>query len=229
MKIFLDTANINHIQRCIEYYEIDGVTTNPSIIAKEKKLFDPLLNKIAAILGDMKPLFIQVVATDFQGIIEDAKAIHQRIKGKVIVKIPVTVEGFKAIKYLNHNGIEVAATSIITSQQGLMAARCGAKYLIPYVNRVDNIMGDGINVVSELLQMIEVYDFNCKVIAASFKNLQQIHHCTLQGVHGVTIGADLLDNLVKHDLTQSSVKQFSEDWGKSFYNVKSIVEMDQKG
>lgn len=225
MKILLDTANISEIKRCTEYYEIDGVTTNPSIIVKEGVDFISHMNQIAKFIGDKKTLFIQVVATDFEGIIEDAKNICDAVEGNVSVKIPVTMEGFKAMKYLSKNGYQIAATAIITSQQGLMAAKCGAKHLIPYVNRVDNILGDGANMVSELMQMLFDYGFESEVIAASFKNVQQIHNCSLSGVHGVTISSDLLDKLVEHSLTDASVEQFTNDWMNAYDNKTSVKDM----
>ncbi|MPW25424.1 fructose-6-phosphate aldolase [Alkalibaculum sp. M08DMB] len=222
MKILLDTANINEIKRCIDYYEIDGVTTNPSIIAKEGKAFIPHMKSIAKLIDDKRTLFVQVVATDYEGIIEDAKKILNEIDSNISVKIPVTKEGLKAMKSLSKNGFNIAATAIVTSQQGLMAAKCGAKYLIPYVNRVDNILGDGTNLVSEMMQMMINYNYNSEVIAASFKNIQQIHNCTLNGVHGVTISADLLDSLVHHSLTDTSVEQFTNDWMNAYDNQTSI-------
>ncbi|MFZ7121722.1 MAG: transaldolase family protein [Eubacteriaceae bacterium] len=228
MKIFLDTANVNEIKSCLDNYEIDGVTTNPSIITKENLDFVTLMNEISSILGDAKTLFIQVIATDYNGIVEDTKTIFNSINGNISVKIPVTREGFKAMKYLSRNGYSVAATSIITSQQGLMAAKCGAKFLIPYVNRIDNIMGDGVNVVKELMDIITMYGYNTEVIAASFKNVQQIHNCALNGVNGVTTSTELLEKILEHSLTNWSVEQFTKDWSYANNNEDSIAKTIKK-
>ncbi|NTW72958.1 MAG: fructose-6-phosphate aldolase, partial [Eubacteriaceae bacterium] len=207
MRILLDTANLDEIIKCADIFYLDGVTTNPSIIAKENVDFIPHMRKLAEALGQERELFVQVIATDYEGIIDDANLLNELITANLYIKIPVTLNGLKAIKTLSAKGMKIAATSIINSQQGLLAAKAGAKYLIPYVNRVDNIMGDGVNVVGELVRMIERYKLNSEVIAASFKNIQQIHNCALENVQAVTISADLLYRLAANHLTEFSVDE----------------------
>ncbi|HAE62669.1 MAG TPA: fructose-6-phosphate aldolase [Eubacteriaceae bacterium] len=228
MRILLDTANINEIKRGIEYYAIEGVTTNPSIIVKEKVDFISHMSEIAKLLGRKRKLFIQTIATDAEGIVDDALLINELVEGNLCVKIPVTSEGLKAIKILKEKGVDTAATSIINSQQGLLAARGGAKYLIPYVNRADNILADGVNTVGEIVDFIDIYGLDCEVVAASFKNIQQVHGCALNRVHAVTIPADLLDKLSFNHLTDFSVEEFSNNWDKAYPGIKNIRSMVKK-
>jgi fructose-6-phosphate aldolase 2 len=226
MRILLDTANLDEIKRGMEYYSIEGVTTNPSIIAKENVDFIDHMKALAELLGKDKKLFIQVIATDADGIVDDALLLNEVVDADIYVKIPVTSEGLKAIKILEEKGIKTAATSIINSQQGMLAARAGAKYLIPYVNRADNILADGVNAVGELVDFIEIYGLDCEVVAASFKNIQQVHGCAVNRVHAVTIPGDLLDKLASNHLTDFSVEEFSKNWDKAYpgkNNIRSMI------
>jgi fructose-6-phosphate aldolase 2 len=227
MKLYLDTANIDEIKEGIEYFCIDGVTTNPAIMVKESTEFFTQIKRIVEVIGKKRKLFVQVIATDTEKIVDDAKVLAEQIDGNLYVKIPVTREGLKAIKILSGKGIKTAATSIINSQQGLLAAKAGAEYLIPYVNRADNILGDGVNTVGEMVEFIEAYGYECEVLAASFKNIQQVHNCALNHVHGVTLPLDLLNRLSSNNLTDVSVEDFTKKWlevypGKD--NLRSMVK-----
>jgi fructose-6-phosphate aldolase 2 len=223
MLLVIDSANIEDIRELVDFCEIDGVTTNPSIIVKEKKNFLHLLKEIRDVIGNDRELFVQTLTFKSTEIIEEAKFIIEKIPGKVVIKIPVTIEGIKAIKTLKTLGIRTLATTIYTPLQGYVAAKAGASYVTPYVNRIDNLAGDGIQVVKDLTQIIEKHKFNCKVLAASFKNVQQVHNVCINGAHGATIAPDIIKNLLSHPSTEANVNVFSDEWYKE-YGVRSLLQ-----
>lgn len=212
MLILLDTANLEGIRKLNDMYPIDGITTNPSIIVKEKTNFIDLIKEIRSIIGTDKMLHVQTLGTTALEIVEEAEYLNEKIGGNFYVKIPVTDEGIKAMKILKEKNIKVSATSIITALQGLIAAKAGAEYVIPYVNRIDNISGDGVGVVSEMVCIFEAYGFKTKVLAASFKNVDQIKRACLAGTHAITAAQDIITQLLQHPLTDWSVEQFTKDW-----------------
>ncbi|WP_332634235.1 transaldolase family protein [Halalkalibacter flavus] len=216
MRVLIDSANINDIKKLIDCYQIEGVTTNPTILAVEDADYWDQLKKIRNLLGREKMFFIQTLAEDAEGIVEEALKITSEIDEDVYIKVPVIDEGYKALKELNRLGVKTLATAIFTSQQALMAAKCGADFVAPYVNRIDNISGDGINVVSEIVKLFTVYQLQTEVIAASFKNVNQVHKCSLEGAHAITASPDIIINLHSHPSTQISVKKFTNDWYEKF-------------
>lgn len=219
----IDSANVEDIRELVEYFPIDGVTTNPSIIVKEKKDFLHLLREIREVIGNDRELYVQTLAFKAKEIIEEAKYIIEKVPGKVVVKIPATIEGIKAIKTLKTLGIRTMATTIYTPLQGYVAAKAGASYVTPYVNRIDNLAGDGIQVVKELTQIVDKHKFNCQILAASFKNVQQVHNVCVNGAHGVTLAPDIIKNFLSHPSTEANVSMFNDDWYKE-YGVKSLIE-----
>lgn len=226
MQLIIDSANVNDIRELVEYYPIDGVTTNPNLIVKEKRDFLQLLEEIREVIGCNRELFVQTLAVNAEEIVKEAKYIRENILDKLVIKIPVTKEGFKAIKSLNEAGVKTMATSIYTPLQGYLAAKAGASYITPYVNRIENLEGNGVNVVKEIVQIIEKHHFNSKVIAANFKNVQQVHDVCLIGVHGVTVPPDILRLFSSHRATEANVKVFIEDWQK-LYGEESIINMNK--
>lgn len=216
MLILLDTANISNIKKGMEYYPISGVTTNPTIIANEKKDYIELLKNIRKTLGNNKMLHVQTLATDAQNIIEEAHLIRNILGKNTYIKIPVIAEGIKSIKILKNEGFNITATAIFTPQQALVAAIAGADFVAPYVNRLDNISADGINIVKEIKKLFNIYNLDSKILAASFKNVEQIHKSSLAGAHSVTLSLELLENLIYHPLTDSSIKNFTEDWQSTY-------------
>ncbi|WP_028991641.1 transaldolase family protein [Thermoanaerobacter thermocopriae] len=220
MLLLMDTANIKEIKQSIEMYPIDGVTTNPSIIAKEKRDFIELLKEIRDIIGYDKMLHVQVISQKADEIVEEAKYINKEIGGNLYIKIPVIPEGIKAIKMLNGE-IKTTATAVFTPQQALIAAKSGADFVAPYVNRLDNISANGIKVVSDIVKLINIYNFNTKVIAASFKNVEQIHGVCMAGAHAITVNYDMINQMIFHPMTDWSVSQFVKDW-ENFYGNKKI-------
>ncbi|ACO86210.1 fructose-6-phosphate aldolase [Clostridium botulinum] len=216
MLILLDTANIESIKNINDIYPLDGVTTNPTIISKEKKDFIGILREIRNVIGEEKMLHVQVIGSKAEDMIEETVYLNEKIGGNLYIKIPVTEQGIKAMKKLSKEGYKITATAIFTAQQALMAAKAGAEFIAPYVNRIDNLMGDGIKVVSDIVNIFETYNINSKVLAASFKNTEQIHNACLKGAHSVTVNADLINQLIYHPLTDLSVDNFVKDWENQY-------------
>ncbi|ACQ54959.1 fructose-6-phosphate aldolase [Clostridium botulinum] len=216
MLILLDTANVESIKNINDIYPLDGVTTNPTIISKEKKNFIGMLRKIRNVIGEEKMLHVQVIGSKAEDMIEEAVYLNEKIGGNLYIKIPVTEQGIKAMKKLSKEGYKITATAIFTAQQALMAAKAGAEFVAPYVNRIDNLMGDGIKVVSDIVNIFETYNINSKVLAASFKNTEQIHNACLKGAHSVTVNEDLIKQLIYHPLTDLSVDNFVKDWENQY-------------
>ncbi len=223
MLYILDTADLDMIKHCNEYYPLAGVTTNPSIIAKAKSDFWPLVEEIRAIIGDDKMLHVQVTADTAEGIVQEAKLLKERLGENFYVKIPIGEEGLKATKMLRELGIKVTVTAIFTSAQALIAAKAGASFVAPYVNRLDNIIGDGVDVVAQIVEMFSAYSLDTKVLAASFKTAEQVHKCALCGCHSVTVTADVLKKLISHPMTDAAIAGFKTDWA-GVYGDKKIED-----
>ena len=221
MIYILDTADLRAIRHCNEFYPLGGVTTNPSIIAKEKRDFWPLLTEIRSIIGPDKMLHVQTVATKAEDMVAEAKLLKERLGGEFYVKIPIGEEGLKATMMLKKLGIGVTMTAIFTPAQALMAAMAGASFVAPYVNRLDNILGDGCEVVAEIVNQLENYGSDCKVLAASFKNAEQVHKCASYGCHSVTVTDDIMKLLISHPMTDAAIAGFERDW-KGVYGDKTI-------
>ncbi len=223
MLYILDTADLNAIKHCNEFYPLAGVTTNPSIIAKENTDFWKLVKDIRAIIGEDKMLHVQTTQTKAEKIVEEAQLLKKELGGEFYVKIPIGEEGLKATKALRELGIGVTMTAIFTPAQALIAAKAGASFVAPYVNRLDNIIGDGCDVVAEITAELENYGLDCMVLAASFKNAQQVHNCAAAGCHSVTVTYDVLKAVISHPMTDAAVAQFENDW-KNVYGDKTILD-----
>ena len=223
MIYILDTADLAAIKHCNEFYPLAGVTTNPSIISKENTEFWGLVKEIRSIIGKDKMLHVQTVQTTAEKMIEEAKLLKKELGGDFYVKIPIGEEGLKATKELKKLGIGVTMTAIFTPAQALIAAKAGASFVAPYVNRLDNILGDGTEVVAQIVEQLEIYDLDCKVLAASFKNAEQVHKCALAGCHSVTVTADVLKSLITHPMTDAAIEGFEKDRNKSFGD-KTILD-----
>ncbi len=226
MQYLLDTANVEEIRKAYESYTIDGVTTNPTIISKEKSDYATLLRQIREVIGKDGMFHIQTTQIDTDGIIKEAIALREYINGNFYIKIPTIEPGIKAMQVLKKMGFQITATAIFTQQQALIAARSGADYLAPYVNRLDNISSDGVSVVADITNLIKIYNLNTKVLAASFKNVEQVHKISLVGAHAVTIQPELLSSLIYHPLTDSAIIDFSRDW-RECYGKKYVVDLLQ--
>jgi len=216
MLYLLDTADLAAIRRYYDLYPIAGVTTNPTIIAREKTEFLPRIREIRSIIGEKAMLHVQVLSKVADKIVAEAEFLNEKIGGNLYIKIPVIPEGIKAMKILKEKGIKTTATAIFTPQQALMAAVAGAEFVAPYVNRLDNICADGVSVVREIVQLLGTYHLPAKVLAASFKSVEQVHKVSLCGGQAITASPEILDALLKHPLTEASVEQFVQDWEKVY-------------
>ena len=202
MEYILDTANLEAIKHCNEFYPLAGVTTNPSIIAKENRDFWEIVKDIRNIIGPDKLFFAQTVQTEASKIVEEACLMNEKSGGDFCVKIPICEEGLKATMELKKRGVKVLMTAIFTPAQALIAAKAGADYVAPYVNRLDNIIADGCAVVAEIVKQFDQYGLSCKVLAASFRNAEQVHKCSSVGCHSVTVSADILRKVISHLIPQ---------------------------
>lgn len=218
MLYLLDTADIKSIKMAFDLYPMSGVTTNPTIISKEKREFLSILKDIRETIGQESMLHVQAVSQRAEEIVNEAVYLNEKIGGNLFVKIPVIPEGIKAIKLLSKMGIRTTATAIFTPQQALMAANAGAEFAAPYINRLDNIGGDGPGVVSEIIQLFNINGLDTKVLAASFKNVEQVHRVMLNGAQSVTVNPDIMNQLLFHPLTDSAVNQFIHDWESVYGN-----------
>lgn len=215
MEFILDTADASAIKALNEVLKVTGVTTNPTIITKSGKSFDDAVKDILKVLHEDQMMFVQVISTTCNDIVEEAKYICSLRKKNMIVKIPVTHEGMKAIKKCKALGLTVLATAIYTAEQAFLAALSGADYLAPYVNRMD-CFGDGVATVIDLLDMIETNHMDTKVIAASFKNTKQVHDLLAAGIQAVTVPVDIAYKMINHPGTDDAVQTFSDDWKKAY-------------
>ncbi len=223
MLILLDTAKIDLIEKANEILPLDGVTTNPSLIVKEKTAFITLLQEIRRIIGTEKMLHVQVISKKAEEIVEEAMYLNKVIGGNLYIKVPVIPQGIKAMKIIKEKGLKITATAIFTPQQAVLAAKAGADFVAPYVNRLDNISANGINVVAEIAKIYNMFSIKTKILAASFKNIQQVHDACLAGAHGVTVPYDLANLLVHHPLTEESVEKFISDW-EDFYGKGKLTK-----
>lgn len=213
MKLFIDDANTEQIRRLYDLYPIDGVTTNPSILYKSGRDPKEVLMEIREIIGD-DVLFVQATPLEAEGMIEDAKAIVECLGKNTVVKIPCIPEGFKAIKELKKQGIETCGTVVYTPMQAYLAAKAGASYVAPYVNRIDNMGYDGVAITKEIHDIIVKNGYNCMVLAASFKNSQQVKELCEYGVGSATAAPDVIDGFVKNAAIDGAVNDFCSDFAK---------------
>ncbi|MBF7097764.1 fructose-6-phosphate aldolase [Alkalibacter mobilis] len=212
MKFLIDDADIEAIKRIYEFYPIDGVTTNPSILAKSGKKPYEALKEIRDFIGLDAELHVQVVAGEAEGMLEDAYKIVEKLGKNTYIKIPSIPEGFKAIKALKAEKICVTATAIYTPMQAFIAGKCGADYAAPYVNRIDNMGMNGIEVAKKIHQIFLSNNFETKVLAASFKNSQQVLELCEHGIGAITASPDIIEGLVKNVAVTSAVEDFIADF-----------------
>lgn len=224
MLYLIDSANLKAIKNCCEYYPVAGVTTNPTIISHEKDDFRKLIYSIREIIGDEKMLHVQTTATEASDILKEAHMIKEVVGGNFFLKIPITREGIKATAMCKDAGIGVTMTAIFTQPQALIAASAGADFVAPYINRLDNIVSDGVNVVKEIVDIFNNYNIKTKVLAASFKNVEQVHKVSMTGAQAVTVNPDLFDMLIYHPLTYYAIDDFNKDW-ESVYGDKKVEDL----
>lgn len=215
MELYLDTANVVEVERLARIFPISGVTTNPSIVAASKESIWDVLPRLQKALGDNGILFAQTMSRDAGGMVEEARRLSHALPD-LVVKIPVTSEGLAAIKQLKKEGITTLGTAVYSAAQGLMAALAGAKYIAPYVNRIDAQGGDGIRTVQELQTLLELHAPNSKVLAASFKTPRQALDCLLTGCEAITLPLDVAQQMLNTPAVESAVEKFEQDWKNAF-------------
>lgn len=216
MEFILDTADLEAVKQLDELLTIEGVTTNPSIITKSGKTPEQVIKEFVEYLRPEQKFFVQVVSTDYEQMLEEARYICSLRPKNTYVKIPVTHNGYKVIKQLKSEGLGVLATAIYSADEAFLAAMNGADYLAPYVNRMCNY-GDGIGQVLDLLQMLETQGFeNTKVIAASFKNVEQVHALIAAGIQAVTVPPEVVFTMIDHPGTKIAVDEFSAAWHEAY-------------
>ena len=212
MKLIIDDAHIDQIRKIYEYYPVDGVTTNPTILAKSGRQPYEVLEEIRAFIGEEAELHVQVVAREAAGMAEDAHHIVRRLGKNTYVKIPAVPEGFKAMKVLSKEGMYITATAIYTPMQAFLAAKAGADYAAPYINRIDNMGYNGIKVAKDIHDIFCNNGLKAQVLAASFKNSQQLLELCEYGVGASTVSPEVISALVKNKAITSAIDDFIADF-----------------
>jgi transaldolase len=211
MKIFLDTANLDEIKQAVDYGILDGVTTNPSLIAKEKEEFMPLIKKILATVPG--PVSVEVTAADAKGMIEEAQQ-YAKLGGNVVIKVPINLQGLRVVKSLTDLEIKTNVTLVFSPSQALLAAKAGATYVSPFVGRIDDISGNGMGLVEEIIQVFNNYAIETEVIVASIRHPVHFVQAALMGADIATVPFPTLEKLLKHPLTDIGMEKFLDDWAK---------------
>lgn len=213
MKFFLDTASIEEIKKGVEWNIVDGVTTNPTLIAKEGgKNYKKMIEEITKIIKG--PVSAEVISTDMDGMISEAKELAS-IAPNVVIKIPMTEDGIRACRKLSDEGIKVNVTLIFSPLQALIAAKANARYVSPFVGRLDDVGNPGMEIVSEIVQIFQNYGFGTEIIVASIRNPEHVRIAALQGADISTMPFSILKQLFKHPLTDLGIQRFLDDYKKA--------------
>ena len=212
MKFFIDTANINEIKEAAALGILDGVTTNPSLVAKEGKDFRKLLDEILAIVDG--PVSAEVVSTDYDGILKEAHELS-KIHKNIVVKVPLIKEGLKAVRTLTSENIKTNVTLCFSASQALLAAKAGATYISPFVGRLDDISHDGMELIEQIVQIYKNYDYKTQVLVASIRHPLHLVEAALMGADVCTMPFSVIDKLFNHPLTDLGLEKFLSDWKKS--------------
>lgn len=216
MRILLDTANLDDIRYFNTYFPIEGVTTNPTILAKEGGDVVAQLKAIREIIGNDKELHVQVTETEFDKIIEEARLIVDYLGINTFVKIPVTDVGLRVTKYLSDRGIGVTVTAVLTAAQAMLASNAGASYVAPYISRSENLCADGVGTVADIAKIFEASGADTQILAASFKTAKEVLDVAVVGCHTATIGSSIMKMLLSHTTTDTSIVGFERDWKAAF-------------
>lgn len=209
MKLFIDTANIEKIKEINELGVICGVTTNPSLIAKEGRNFVEVVKEIASIVDG--PISAEVISLEKDGMIKEARELS-KIHKNIVIKVPMTFEGLKAVNVLSSEGIKTNVTLIFSSVQALLAARAGATYVSPFLGRLDDIGQSGINIIEEISDIFNIHDIDTEIIAASIRNPIHIIEAARAGANIATVPYDTIIQMIKHPLTDLGIEKFLKDW-----------------
>lgn len=214
MKIFIDTANVEEIRKANEMGVICGVTTNPSLIAKEGRVFKEVVAEIASIVDG--PISAEVISLEADKMVEEALELS-KIHKNIVIKIPMTAEGLKAVSILSKKGIKTNVTLIFSPSQALLAARAGASYVSPFVGRLNDISSDGNKLVESIAAIFDIHGITTEIIAASIRSPEDVADAALSGAHIATIPYKVICQMIKHPLTDAGIERFLKDWeGKKY-------------
>ncbi|MBQ9778005.1 MAG: fructose-6-phosphate aldolase [Clostridia bacterium] len=216
MRLLLDTANLDDIRYFHKYYPIVGVTTNPTILAREGG--DPIahLKAIREIIGEDKELHLQVTETEYDRILTEAMALVKMLGKNTFIKIPATDVGLKATHYLSDMGYRITVTAVLSATQAMLAANSGASYVAPYISRLENICDDGVGCAADIVKIFAAGNSNTQVLAASFKTAKEVLDVAVIGCHAATVSSDILRKMLAHTTTNSSIADFEADWKRAF-------------
>lgn len=212
MKFFIDTANINEIKEAAALGILDGVTTNPSLVAKEGKDFKKLLGEILALVDG--PVSAEVISTDYDGILKEGRELA-KIHKNIVVKVPLIKEGLKAVRTLSSENIKTNVTLCFSASQALLAAKAGATYISPFVGRLDDISHDGMELISQIVQIYKNYNYKTEVLVASIRHPLHLVEAALMGADVSTMPFSVIDKLFNHPLTDLGLEKFLSDWQKT--------------
>ncbi len=212
MKFFIDTANVDEIREANSMGMVDGVTTNPSLIAKEGRDFKEIITEICEIVDG--PISAEVISLDNEGMVKEAKELA-KINDNIVIKIPMTVDGLKATRTLTSEGIKTNVTLVFSPLQALMAAKAGATYASPFVGRLDDLSQDGMLLIEQIAEIYDNYDYDTEIIVASIRNPLHVLDSALAGADVATIPFNVLSKLAAHPLTDKGIKSFMDDWNKA--------------
>jgi transaldolase len=218
MKIFLDTANVAEIKEAASLGVLDGVTTNPSLVAKEKRDFKQVLEEICSTVKG--PVSAEVVSTDYSGMVREGQELA-KIHPNIVVKVPIIKEGLKAIKTLSSEGIRINCTLIFQPMQALLAAKAGATFVSPFIGRLDDVSQAGMEIISQMRQIFDNYTIETEILAASLRHPMHALEAALLGADIGTMPYSVFEQLIKHPLTDVGLKRFLEDWEKFKQATKS--------
>lgn len=211
MKFFIDTANIEEIKEANDMGMVDGVTTNPSLIAKEGRDFKEIITEICEIVDG--PISAEVISLEEAGMVSEARELA-KIHENIVVKIPMTIDGLKAVRTLSSEGIKTNVTLVFSTLQALMAAKAGASYVSPFVGRLDDLAQDGLVIVDQIVTIYDNYDYDTEVIVASVRNPLHVLDSALMGADIATIPFKVLAKLASHPMTDKGIQAFMADWEK---------------
>lgn len=211
MKIFIDSANLDEIKKANEWGVIDGVTTNPSLVAKENKDFKEIVQEIIRIVNG--PISVEVISTDAEGMVKEAVELSKWSQN-IVVKIPMIPEGLKAVKILNTRNIKTNVTLVFSVNQAILVAKAGATYVSPFIGRLDDIGHDGMQIVRDMVEIFDIYNFKTEIIVASVRHPLHVIETAKAGAHVATIPFNVIEKMFVHPLTDVGLKKFLEDWGK---------------
>ena len=211
MKFFIDTANVDEIREAAKLGVLDGVTTNPTLLSREKGSFRDTLREICSIVPG--PVSAEVVSLDAEGMVKEGKDLV-KIAENIIIKVPCTMEGVKAIGMFNAEGIDTNATLCFSANQGLLVAKAGATYVSPFVGRLDDVGQPGMDLIVDLVDIYNNYSFATQIIVASIRSVQHVYESALIGADVATIPFKVISQLIKHPLTDKGIESFLADWEK---------------